>query len=68
MGNTALPTENNGIHAVGDLIPFLRVNVFLLYRPQHQLFNVSLKNVLTQVRLLVSFSSYSLSVCSKKQH
>lgn len=45
MGNTALATDVNVIHALGDLIPFPQVNIFLPYRQQHQLFDACPKKL-----------------------
>lgn len=38
---TALATDINVIHALGDLFPFLQLNIFLHHRQQHQLLNTS---------------------------
>lgn len=54
QGNTALATEISVIHAVGYLISFLQVNIFLHYRQQHQLFNASPKNSYITICLIVS--------------
>lgn len=66
MGNTVLATDINAVRALGDLIPFLRVNVFLLHRQQHQLFDASPKNSYTNVPVTLFWQCHSMTLQQKR--